>query len=108
MITETEYQKALSIVKKYRQQCIDCISEIDENTDKYFTLRNSKIGDSKLSVRAKNVLFFNDFGLNQFESLVKDLANVSRYDLLRCRNLGKKSLVEIEELCKEANILMRP
>jgi len=108
MITNEEYQNALNIVKAYRQQCIDVIAEIDKNTDKYYELRNSKLGDSDLSVRAKNVLFFNDFELNQFDSLVKDLANISRNELLKCRNLGKKSLTEIDELCKVANILMRP
>ena len=108
MITNEEYQKALSIVKAYGQQCIDVITEIDKNTDKYYELRNSKLGDSDLSVRAKNVLFFNEFGLNQFDSLVKDLANISRTELLRCRNLGRKSLMEIDELCKNANLLMRP
>ena len=108
MITNEEYQKALSIVKAYRQQCVDVITEIDENTDKYYELRNSKLGDSDLSVRVMKVLFFNHFELNQFDSLVKDLANISRSELLRCRNLGKKSLIETEDLCKQANILMRP
>ena len=108
MITNEEYQKALNIVKSYRQQCVDVITEIDKNTDKYYELRNSKLGDSELSMRAKNALFFNEFGLNQFDSLVKDLANISRNELLKCRNLGRKSLTEIDELCQNANLLMRP
>jgi len=107
MITNEEYQKALSIVKMYKQQCIDCIAEISEITDKYYHLRNSKLGESNLSVRAKNVLFFNDFDLNQFDSLVKDLANISRRKLLNCKNLGKKTLDEIDQLCNDANIEMR-
>ena len=106
-ISIEEYQKALSIVKAYRQQCIDSISDIDENTGEHFLLRNTKLCDSNLSARVKNVLFF-DFGLNQFDSLVKDLSNISRYELSRSRNLGKKSLIEIDELCKKANMLIRP
>jgi len=111
MITNEEYQKALQIVKQYREQCISVIAEIDKNTDKYFELRNTKLADTfvtGLSVRALNVLFFNNFNLNQFDSIVKDLANVSREELIKCRNLGKKSLTEIDELCKRANVMMRP
>ena len=111
MITNDEYQKALQIVKQYRQQCLDAITEIDKNSDKYFEIRNTKLADTfvtDLSVRALNVLFFNNFNLNQFDSLVKDLANVSRAELLQCRNMGKKSLMEIDALCQKANILMRP
>ena len=108
MITNEEYQKALSIVKEYRQQCVNVITEIDKNTDKYSEFRNTKLVDTPLSVRALNVLFYNDFELNYYDSLVKDLANISRTELLRCRNFGKKSLVEIDNLCKQANILMRP
>ena len=111
MITNEEYQKALQIVKQYREQCIAVIAEIDKHTDKYFELRNTNLADTfvtNLSVRALNVLFFNDFNLNQFDSVVKDLANVSRTELMKCRNLGKKSLTEIDELCKRANVMMRP
>ena len=108
MITNEEYQKAICIVKAYRQQCIEVITEVDKLTDKFYELRNSKLGDSNLSVRAKNVLFYNNFELNHFESLVKDLSNISLNELLKCKNMGKRSLLEIQELCNKANILMRP
>lgn len=110
MITNEEYQKALQIVKQYREQCISVIAEIDKNTDKYFELRNTVIAHTlvtNLSVRTLNVLFYN-FNLNAFDSVVKDLANVSREELIKCRNFGKKSLTEIDELCKRAKVMMRP
>ncbi len=108
MITNDEYQKALQIVKQYRQQCLDAITEIDKNCDKYFEIRNTKLADTDLSVRVFNVLYYNNFNLNGFDGLVKDLANVSRAELLQCRNMGKKSIMEIDALCQKANILMRP
>jgi DNA-directed RNA polymerase alpha subunit len=110
MITNEEYKNALYIVKLYRQQCVDTIIEIDKSDydNKWYTIRNKLISDTDLSVRAMNVLFFGGFGLNQFDSLVKDLSLISRSELIRTRNLGKKSLGEIDLLLKEANVLMKP
>lgn len=106
MVSHKEYQNALSVLKAYKQQCIEVIDEIDENINEYYVLRESKLFKSNLSVRIKNVLLGNNFGLNR-DSLVKDLSNISMNDLLRCRNLGKKSLSDIKELCKLANVSMR-
>jgi DNA-directed RNA polymerase alpha subunit len=106
MITNQEYRNALEIVMLYRKQCMGIIAEIDRNTDKYFDIRNTKIEDTEISVRARTILFHTGFKLNYFDSLVKDLANISRSELMKRRNLGKKTFAEIEALCQQANIEM--
>lgn len=110
MITNEEYQKALQIVKQYREQCISVIAEIDKNTDKYFELRNTVLAHTLVTDLSNRTLYVlrNNFDLDVFDSVVKDLANVSREELIKCRNFGKKSLTEIDELCKRANVMMRP
>ena len=108
MVTEEEYRKALSTVKQYRQQCINVITEIDRHIDKYYDLRNTKIRDTDLSIRAKNVLMINFIELVRHKSVVKELANISRRQLSKCRGLGIQSLSEIDELCQNANIKMMP
>lgn len=110
MITNEEYQNALQLIKKYRKQCSNVIEEIDDVFDEKYEIRNTLISnfDFVLSVRTLNTLFNGNFNLNQFDSVVKDLAKISKKQLLRCRNFGKKSLDEIEQLCNEANIYLRP
>jgi ERCC4-type nuclease len=108
MITYEDYKTALSIVKEYRKQCADVLAEIDQSTDKYYELRNRKLDNTLLSARAINVLFFGGFGLERFRGSVKDLANISRMELMRCKNSGRKTVSEIEDLCREANISMLP
>ena len=110
MITNEEYQKALQIVKQYREQCISVIAEIDKNTDKYFELRNTVLAHTLVTDLSNRTLYVlrNNFDLDVFDSVVKDLANISREELIKCRNFGKKSLTEIDELCKRANVIMLP
>lgn len=103
-----EYQSALATIKAYQKQCLRDLSEINENVNEYFVIQNSKLSDGHLSGRTMNALWWNGFGLDQWDSLVKDLTNVSRSQLLRCRGVGKKIMDEIDELCEKANISMLP
>ncbi len=103
-----EYQSALATIKAYQKQCLRDLSEINENVNEHFVLQNSKLADRNLSGRTFSTLWWNGFGLNQFDSLVKDLANVSRFELLKCRGVGRKTMIEIDGLCEMANISMRP
>lgn len=105
-VTYDEYRKALEVVKKYRDQCVDVIKESELSIDKNSEQLNIRLLDTELSVRALNSLIFG-YGLG-FDSKVIDLSNVSRSTLLRVRNFGKKSLDEIEELCYFSGIKMRP
>lgn len=106
MITHEEYKKALEIVKLYREQCFEGITESDEFVNKYYAIRNTKICDSQLSIRALNILY-NYSELKGNDSKIQDLSNISRGKLRKCRNLGSKTMNEIDELCKKANITMK-
>jgi len=108
MITINEFEKALTIVKAYKQQCLEAITEINKYTDENYNLKNTLIGECDLSVRTLNVLYSNFKTLNYWTSVVEDLSNISRSELLKCRNFGKKSINEIDELCFRANIKMKP
>ena len=61
-------------------------------------LLNRKISDMDISVRALNCLQY-----GEVETLA-DLVCCNRDDLMRFRNFGKKSLVELDELLKSHNL----
>lgn len=109
MITEEVYKLALSIVMAYKEQCENSLSEIRtvlELNSPYYGIRNTKIEDSNLTQRCKNVLY--SLGLNKYDSLVKDLENLSEENVFRSRNIGRNSFAEIKALCHLADIKMKP
>ena len=61
-------------------------------------LLKTKLSDQDLSVRAVNCLKAADV------DTVGDLVKLNRNDLLKFRNFGKKSLVELESLLTSLNL----
>ena len=72
--------------------------EFDEDVLHMRQLLKTKLSDQDLSVRALNCLKAADV------DTVGDLVKLNRNDLLKCRNFGKKSLTELDELLASLNL----
>jgi DNA-directed RNA polymerase subunit alpha len=73
-------------------------SEFDESTLHVRQLLKAKLSDMDLSVRALNCLKAADV------ETLGELVSFQRSDLLKFRNFGKKSLLELEELVKSKGL----
>ena len=105
-ITQKEYNKALQLCYEYKEQLRieyhGAYANYKEVTIKHINVTpESSISATDLSVRAYNALRYDDV------HFVKDIAKYSIKDLLRFRNLGKKSLEEIKELCVNVGIKLK-
>ncbi len=105
MITHQQYLDAVYVLKVYKLQCENAIQDIYKLTNQ---VADERLSD-QLSTRAINILFQNkEFGLNFQTSKVKELANISKSKVTNSRNAWKKTIEELEILCKDANIEMLP
>ncbi len=121
MITKIEFLKALETVNNYKKQVTEQYEEMKKDLDKKSfshlpITKKTRIIDANLSVRTLNVLKSN---IHKFES-IKDLKwdflecevtvghfeVLKRSDLYGFRNLGKKSIKELDRLFFEAGIIM--
>lgn len=94
MITEPQYLDALKTVRDYLRQIK---AEIDGQ--KVVTI--DRIRDQDLSIRLSERLILNGIGT------VEDLAKHTKKDLLKIRGLGKKSIIEVEDLLEKFGYKMR-
>lgn len=76
----------------------DIVENFDEDVLRIRQLLKSKLSDMELSVRALNCL--KTEGVETLEDLVK----CSKSELMRFRNFGKKSLMELNELLTKLNL----
>jgi DNA-directed RNA polymerase alpha subunit len=100
MITYEEFLNAVEVINNYKKQVEeDYIRLKNVSQNKYITYdypnKNTLIKDSDLSVRALTVLHQN----NLIDKKIKDLSNYSITDLLKFKNMGKRTLNEIKMLC---------
>lgn len=108
-ITYSQFLEALAVVKAYGKQ-IELHNEgVRSDMDaasRFIRLKpDTKIKDIPLSRRTMNVLR-NKNGLKSSDSTLADLRNISKSAVLQQKNLGKKSMFEIEELCLYTGIKM--
>ena len=88
-------QRYLNLLNSKKQIDLDIKAlkeEFDEETLRLRQLLNTPIVDLNLSVRATNCLRAAEV------NTLGELVQYKLHDLLRFRNFGKKSMVEIEEL----------
>lgn len=92
MITEQRYLNAIRLIRLYREQVNKTVElELNEDLD-LIDLRLF------LSVRTINALKFNDV------TKLSDLKDKRLRDFSKYRNLGKKSINEIKEICNKYNV----
>ncbi|BAG83332.1 MAG: DNA-directed RNA polymerase subunit alpha [Candidatus Azobacteroides pseudotrichonymphae] len=77
---------------------IETVKDFDEDVLRIRQLLKSKLSDMELSVRALNCL-----KAEAIETL-EDLVKYQKSDLMKFRNFGKKSLVELDELLAKLNL----
>lgn len=97
-ITNEEFLNAVEIVNRYT-----------DNLNKKIGYKKSKdlFYDVDLSVRLRNALIKHinlDLNLEIYNFKVSDLSKTSQWNLVRCRNFGKKCMNELLEVCKEYNV----
>ena len=109
IITQEDYQYSLKVIQKYREQLENELHEIDliENPN---APRNKRIIDFNLSTRAyKTLLTAFNISEPEFKELkARELSKISRYNLIRLRTCGKKTLSEITEICESCEIRLKP
>jgi hypothetical protein len=107
MITKEEYNKALDIVLKYKEQLrieMDAISNALIDTD--FYNQEIHLFHPDLSARAYHVLI-NVLDKSYSDTiLLKELFKLNMRDLRRQRMCGKKTIDEIVNLCERAEIII--
>jgi DNA-directed RNA polymerase subunit alpha len=101
-------EAAMILIKHFMlfsDEKIDIQTEVPENTEEFDEetlhirqLLKSKLSDMELSVRAYNCL-----KSAEIETL-GDLVSISKSDLLKFRNFGRKSLSELENLVKSKGL----
>jgi len=117
MITEAEFLKALEIINNYKIQIntpyIEMRKVLDKNKISHSVItKETLLKESDLSIRAINALisFYYDYltsGDKRVSELtIGDFDGVKKNDLCKARNMGRKSLTEIEKLFFEAGIII--
>jgi DNA-directed RNA polymerase alpha subunit len=100
MVTYEEFLKAIETINSYKLQVETDYLRLKNHTKSKSLIfeiptKETLILDSNISVRALNVLKGNDF----YGKKIGDLKNYTINDLCKLRNMGKKTLAEIKELC---------
>jgi excisionase family DNA binding protein len=80
------------------RQRVDAVAPVDLVDKDICRVLNTRICDLGLSARVLNCLKIVDI------QILADLVQISRSDIMRFRNFGKKSMSELEELLKKHNL----
>lgn len=109
IITYNQFLEALQIVKKYGRQIELHNEDVRSDTDaasRFIRLTDeTKTKDIPLSRRTMNVLKGIEM-LKPPSSTLADMGNISKSMLMQQKNLGKRTMFEIEELCLYTGIKM--
>lgn len=120
MVTKNEYLKALQVISKYKQQIF---SEQQETIKSLNAIGlpvddiniNTLLNSVNISVRCLNALkvYVSDklphlkYNYNYCNVRIGDLEGIRKIDLIKSRNLGKKSVKEIEDLLFSVGIILK-
>jgi DNA-directed RNA polymerase alpha subunit len=114
VVSFDEFQAAVETIRLFEKQ-----TRQDEKLARSYTdtlspfvgiTKNTKLKDVGMSIRLFNTLkhHASEWGIDFQSAKVSCLENVTRRMLLTCRNFGKRSLTEVEQICKYSGItLMR-
>ena len=99
-VTKEEYENAITIVNQYRDQLIQELKLVTKETNNINP--TTLLVDCNLSVRAKSVL--HAAGHNPNETMIIELTKYKLSELRRFRNMGNKSIDEIQSALHEAGL----
>jgi|LakMenE01Jun11ns_1017448.scaffolds.fasta_scaffold8915987_2 DNA-directed RNA polymerase alpha subunit len=108
MVSYEEFLKALQVINEYKSQVESDYTRLrnhSKSKDVFFEVptKETLIRDADISRRAINVLASNDF----YHKNIGDLENYTIKDLSKMRNMGKKTLSEIKQLCNLCGFSLR-
>jgi DNA-directed RNA polymerase alpha subunit len=108
MVSYEEFLKALQVINEYKSQVESDYARLrnhSKSKDVFFEVptKETLIIDANISRRALNVLKSNDL----YEKNIGNLENYTIKDLSKMKNMGKKSLSEIKELCNLCGFSLR-
>jgi DNA-directed RNA polymerase alpha subunit len=99
MITSAEYEQALRICLQYKSQIN---AEVESVTDKLLVNMSN---NGEISIRLFNVAiteldYFLPYlkGVDRYNYQLSDLLKLEPYQLLKIRNVGKKTVLELKNL----------
>ena len=113
-ITKQEFEKAKQVVKKYKLQCEKELTQIHEFLNNNNLIHLQVIGEDKLvhcglSTRLLNGLYqtFDHTKMRPYLMKVSDLENISIKQLIRQRNIGRKSILELINFCNQVGVNLK-
>ena len=116
-VTRKQFESAVSIVNKYQAQVRSELKNIESMTkgsSKFLNVSNeTKLHNVDASVRLLNLLraYLYNEGFEMrgyFNIIVGDLSCISLSEFMKCRNTGKKTNEELQELCLMAGVELKP
>ena len=98
----------MQVINEYKSQVESDYARLrnhSKSKDVFFEVptKETLIIDADISTRVRNVLVSNDF----YHKNIGDLENYTIKDLSKMRNMGKKTLSEIKELCNLCGFSLR-
>jgi len=112
-ITLEQYQEALKVVQEYKTQLQNHYNQIISEVDSVSKFADhdgeTLIIDTNISVRLINILVGNLHhlvGIYGRDAKIKDMEGMSMRSFLKCRNVGKETLKELQELCFYAGVTL--
>lgn len=105
MITESEYKMALEVVLAYREQILEDTNGLEEPIGE--ELADMPLNRVGLPVRAFNAIIRSmksSWGTAATTSLRDVIKQTNRRDIAMSRNVGSKTMKEIDELIKRAGL----
>jgi DNA-directed RNA polymerase alpha subunit len=110
MVTKKEYLCALHIVKAYQEQIKNEFQEVTNEVVLHPEMNISEVSFSIVSVRLRNCLGSLGYYCRHGEggALFQDLETLSFSKFKNHRNVGKKTIEELLQVCAKAGIKLKP
>ncbi|MFA6397277.1 MAG: DNA-directed RNA polymerase subunit alpha C-terminal domain-containing protein [Candidatus Paceibacterota bacterium] len=99
------FQELIALLRKHKLQINPDGRIIPIEKDP--TLNWHKIKDIDMTVRSSNLLKSSNFLAKEGFTFLEELQQYSKEDLMRIRNMGEKSVIEINNLMKEKKLSLR-
>ncbi len=115
MISRVEYLAAVEVVKNYRNQLIEQLKEVEATNNrllkpipnvKIIYKPESKLSEVETTTKIRNT-FRGAYGREYTDVTLEQISNVTERELLRWRNVGHKTIIEIENLLNKAGLTIK-
>lgn len=122
MISHKEYYEALKIAKAYKNQIVKEVAETVKDENSLLSRVDGKerfkgvvpeqnIYDTHISIRLLQtirIFLWDDSMTGKQDFFIKDLSKISLMKFSQMRNVGKKTIQELKDLCECAGVTLQP